>query len=119
MQLGANYKAPPLDISGLANQLSSAEHGIVVLSSSTPDQVSFEDRELGGGIFTKALLDGLAGKAAKNGVITCATLMNWIEQRVPELTADGSEPSKEAQSVSQTPVTVMPKGVPDFVIAQP
>lgn len=112
MQQGEKYKAPSLDISGLANQLSSAEHGIVVLSSSTPDQFSFEDREAGGGLFTKALLEGLKGKAAKNGAITCGTLMQWIDKRVPELISGGGE------GPEQTPVTVMPSGVPDFTLAR-
>jgi WD40 repeat protein len=119
MQQGASYKAPPLDISGLANQLSSAEHGIVVLSSSTPDQLSFEDNELGSGIFTKALLDGLSGKALENGSVTCSSLMKWLDKRVVELAAGGPEPAADSPATSQTPVNVMPKGVPDFVLVRP
>ncbi|OAI57558.1 hypothetical protein AYO49_06530 [Verrucomicrobiaceae bacterium SCGC AG-212-N21] len=119
MQQGEKYKAPPLDISGLANQLSSAEHGIVMLSSSTPDEVSFEDRELGSGLFTKALLEGLEGKAAKDGTVTFRGLLDWLGTRVTELASDGQPPADGATSPAQTPVTVMPAGVPDFVIARP
>ena len=116
MQQGEKYKAPALDISGLANQLSSAEHGIAVLSSSTPDQFSFEDRVLGGGLFTKALVEGLQGKASKDGTATFETLKSWIEKRVPELSVGDSPKGKLA---AQTPITVLPPGVPEIILAKP
>jgi hypothetical protein len=95
------------DITVLINELSDAENGIVVFTSSTKNQVSLEDEDWGNGAFTKALLEGLSGKAdySKKGKITINMLDLYISERVKELTKD-----------RQTPATSKPDTIADFQI---
>jgi uncharacterized caspase-like protein len=96
------------DINGVVNELSSAENGAVVFASSTGRQVSEESDEWSNGAFTKALVEGLDGKAANGsgGRVTWMSLSRYISDRVKELT-----------SGQQTPTTTTPSTVPDFPIA--
>ncbi|MCX7023323.1 MAG: caspase family protein [Spirochaetes bacterium] len=97
------------DVVALANGLASAENGAVVFMSSTGKQVSLEDPRWGNGAFTKALVEGLAGKAdySGSGRITVTMLDLYVSERVTELT-DGR----------QTPATSKPFTVADFTIAR-
>jgi uncharacterized caspase-like protein len=97
-----------VDINAVVNELASAESGVVVFSASTGRQFSLEDGSWGNGAFTKALVEGINGKAAygKNGRITVNMLDLYISERVKRLT-DGR----------QTPTTTKPPTVPDFPIA--
>jgi WD40 repeat protein len=106
--LGSGRRAVSSDITGVINELASAENGVVVFSSSTGRQYSLENPDWGNGAFTKALVEGLQGKAnyGKAGRITHKMLDFYISERVKEIT--------EGQ---QTPVTQAPGGVPDFPIA--
>jgi WD40 repeat protein len=96
------------DITGVVNELASAENGAIVFASSTGNQFSLEDAAWGNGAFTMALLEGLAGKAdyRGRGVITVNMLDLWLSERVKELT-DGQ----------QTPTTAKPQTVQDFPVA--
>ena len=96
------------DITKVINELTSAESGVVVFSSSTGRQYSLEDPKWANGAFTKALVEGLSGKAdlLKKGKITINMLDAYISERVKELTKG-----------KQTPVTVKPETIPDFPIA--
>jgi WD40 repeat protein len=97
-----------VDLTGIINELTSAENGVVVFSSSTGRQYSLEDPSWGNGAFTKAVVEGINGKADLNstGRITYKMLDFYISERVKELTHG-----------RQTPVTQGPGGVPDFPIA--
>jgi len=97
-----------LDITSVINELSSAENGVVVFASSTGRQYSLEDQAWGNGAFTKALVEGLRGKAdlLGKGKITINMLEVFIAERVKEITKG-----------KQTPVTAKPETVPDFPIA--
>jgi len=107
---GAVYggKRALTDITGVINELSSAENGVVVFASSTGRQYSLEDPAWGNGAFTKALVEGLKGRAdlLGKGKITINMLDAFIAERVKELTKG-----------KQTPVTAKPQTVPDFPIA--
>ncbi len=96
------------DINALVNELSSAENGAVVFSSSSGRQFSVEDASWGNGAFTKALVEGLSGKAdfLGKGRITINMLDLYLSERVKELTMG-----------KQTPTTAKPTTVPDFPIA--
>jgi len=96
------------DITGVINELSSAENGVVVFASSTGRQYSLEDPEWGNGAFTKALVEGLKGNAdlLGKGKITINMLDAFLAERVKEITKG-----------KQTPVTAKPQTVPDFPIA--
>ncbi len=63
--------------------------GIAVLASTGTEQFATEVKQLGHGVFTYSLLDGLNGKAdggAKDGKITIKELAAFLEDNVPELT---------------------------------
>jgi WD40 repeat protein len=96
------------DIAGVINELASAENGAVVFASSTGSQYSYEDPAWGNGAFTKALLEGLGGKAAygQGSRVTVNMLDLYLSERVKELTGG-----------KQTPTTTKPANVPDFPIA--
>ena len=90
------------------NELGSAENGVVVFSSSTGKQLSQENLAWGNGAFTKAVVEGLSGKAdfTKNGKITHKGLDYYVTERVKELTHG-----------QQSPVAIAPNGITDFPIA--
>jgi len=95
------------DINRVVNDLTSAENGVVVFAASSGNQFSLEDSGWGNGAFTKALLEGIAGKADyyKTGRITINMLDLYISERVKALT-DGQ----------QTPTTTKPATIADFPV---
>ena len=101
--MGARAVAP--DVTGFINELASAENGAVVFASSTGKQYSFEDSEWGNGAFTKAVVEGVNGKAdyTGKGRITINMLDLYVSERVKELTKG-----------KQTPATAKPQTIPDF-----
>lgn len=104
--LGARRGVP--DINAVVNELASAENGVVVFTASTGRQYSLEDPRWQNGAFTKALVEGINGKAdyTGRGSITVNMLDLYLAERVKELT-DGQ----------QTPATAKPSTVPDFPVA--
>jgi uncharacterized caspase-like protein len=96
------------DLTGVINELTSAENGAVVFASSTGNQYSLEDPSWGNGAFTKALVEGLGGKAdyTGKGKISINMLDLYLSERVKDLTKG-----------KQTPTTTKPQTVPDFPIA--
>jgi WD40 repeat protein len=104
--MGARAVAP--DITGVVNELASAENGAVVFASSTGRQYSFEDPAWENGAFTKAAVEGIEGKAdyTGKGRITINMLDLYISEKVKELTRG-----------RQTPATAKPKTIPDFPLA--
>jgi hypothetical protein len=104
--MGARAAAP--DITGIVNELASAENGAVVFASSTGRQYSFEDPNWENGAFTKAAVEGINGKAdyTGKGRITINMLDLYISERVKELTEG-----------KQTPATAKPRTIPDFPLA--
>ncbi|CCK80691.1 caspase family protein [Desulfobacula toluolica] len=96
-----------MDTTAIVNELSHTENGVIVFASSSGRQYSLEDSGWGNGAFTKALVEGLSGKAAYRGKkITVNMLDLYISERVKELT-----------NGRQTPTTAKPDTVPDFPIA--
>lgn len=82
--------------------------GSAMFSSSTGKQYSQEKEEWGNGAFTKALLEGLSGKAIEEpyGEITLKKLDAFISGRVKEIT-DGA----------QSPTTTFTPDLPDIPLA--
>jgi len=87
------------------NELTSSANGVMVFSSSTGRQLSLEAPDWGNGAFTKALREGLDGKAdpAGSGRVTLGQLDVWLRSRVKDLTQG-----------TQTPVTARPATALDF-----
>jgi WD40 repeat protein len=96
------------DINSFVSDLAAAENGVVVFTASTGRQSSLEDPAWGNGAFTKAVVEGLSGKAdlQRSGSITLKGLDYYIDGRVKELTGG-----------RQSPVSIAPSGVADFPIA--
>lgn len=96
------------DLNGIVNELASAENGAVVFAASTGNQYSLENKTWNNGAFTKALVEGLLGKAdySGKGKITINMLDLYLSERVKELTGG-----------RQTPTTAKPRTVPDFPVA--
>ena len=80
------------DITQIIKELKSDYTGLITFTAATGREVSVEKPEWGHGAFTKALLDGLAGKAAGNSgdndghIITTHKLGSWIIDEVKALT---------------------------------
>ena len=93
----------------MMNDLSASENGVVVFASSTGQEESEEKAEWGNGAFTKALLEGLRGKAdfMRAGRVTYAALNLFISEEVTRLTQG-----------RQRPVFISPRGIPDFALAR-
>lgn len=98
----------PNDLSAFITELARAENGVVVFAASTGRQSSQESVAWNNGAFTKALLEGLSGRADvhKTGRVTINMLDLYISERVKQLT-----------SGTQTPTTAKPETIPDFPIA--
>lgn len=98
------------DLNGIINELSSAESGAVVFAASTGNQYSLEDAKWENGAFTKALVEGISGRAdydkSGKGRITINMLDLYLSERVKELTGG-----------RQTPTTAKPNTIQDFPIA--
>jgi uncharacterized caspase-like protein len=63
--------------------------GVVVLAASGTQQYAAEFKDLGHGVFTYSIIEGLSGNAdggKRDGMITVTELKAWIEDQVPELT---------------------------------
>jgi hypothetical protein len=90
------------DIDRLVNELTSAETGVIVFASSTGRQFSQEDRRWNNGAFTKALVEGLLGKAdhGREGAVRINGLASYVSDRVKALTEG-----------RQMPVTIVPKTI--------
>jgi len=96
------------DINAVVNELTTAEVGAVVFASSSGNQFSLEKASWGNGAFTKALLEGFAGKAdySHTGRITINMLDLYLSERVKALTHG-----------AQTPTTTKPRTIADFPVA--
>jgi hypothetical protein len=92
-----------MDITGVINELTSAQNGAVVFVASTGNQYSLENPDWGNGAFSKAVIEGLNGKAdeRRTGRITVTMLDLYVAERVKELTRG-----------QQTPTTTKPTASP-------
>lgn len=61
--------------------------GVHIIAASTKDQFAAEVKELGHGVFTYTLLEGLKGKALGRGeTVTVRKLMGYVEEQLPDIT---------------------------------
>ena len=86
------------------------DSGIIMMCSSTGQEVSIEDPQLGHGYFTQALTDGLSGGADpnKDGLVYLNELDNYLFEQVKKLSND-----------RQHAVTAKPASVVPFVLSRP
>ena len=81
---------------------------MVVFASSSGDELSLEPPGLTNGAFTKAVLDGMLGKAARQGneVVSLTDLNAYVSHAVHDMTHG-----------NQHPMVAIPTTVPDYPIA--
>jgi WD40 repeat protein len=93
------------DMTSALRELVNAESGVVVMTASTGKESSQERPGWGHGAFTKALIEGLDGKADFNRdqTVDMKELDLYITNRVKELTEGG-----------QHPTTEIPRTMPNF-----
>jgi hypothetical protein len=84
------------------NRLSKGK-GRIVLSASKASEVSEEREDLGHGVFTYYLLEGLRGKADadKDGVVTVDEVYGYVSKKVPEVTGQNQHPVKKGEVEGQ------------------
>ena len=90
----------------ILKQMQNDYRGLVIFSAATGREVSVEKREWGHGAFTKALLEGLAGKAdghgePADGFIDTTELGSWIIERVRTLT-NGEQHATHVQPLERS-----------------
>lgn len=107
---GASYgKRGVDDMTSAIKELISSDAGVVVMAAATSKERSLEKDEWGHGAFTKAVIEGLSGKAdyTKDGIIEQTELELYVSKRVKELT-DGN----------QHPTTAKPKTIESFPLVK-
>jgi uncharacterized caspase-like protein len=106
--MGSQRNGDMADMDKIAADLSAAENGVVIFASSTGRQYSTENDRWQNGAFTKALVEGLTGRAdyTKDNKITITELDLYLSERVKALTKG-----------AQTPTASKPKTIQDFPIA--
>lgn len=77
--------------------------GRVVLTASKASEVSEEREDLGHGVFTYFLLEGLRGKADadKDGIVTVDEVYSYVSKKVPEVTGQNQHPVKKGEVEGQ------------------
>ena len=95
------------DMTDAIRELVNAESGVVVMTASTGRELSQERPEWGHGAFTKAIIEGLNGKANydNNNTIDIKELDLFVTTRVKALTKG-----------KQHPTTEIPRTLPNFPV---
>jgi len=77
--------------------------GRIVLSASKASEVSEEREDLGHGVFTYYLLEGLRGKADadRDGIVTVDEVYGYVAKKVPEVTGQNQHPIKKGEVEGQ------------------
>jgi hypothetical protein len=96
------------NVDKFANDLRTAQNGIVVFTSSTGNELSLERDEWMNGAFTKAVVEGLRGAAAQPQapVVMISDLEGYVSRRVRDLTGG-----------NQKPMVAKPNTVEDYPIS--
>jgi len=93
-------------------ELSRAKDGMVVFTASAAGEVSQEFPELGHGVFTYYLLEGLKGAADLNNdyVVTVNELMGYVEEQVKRKTRGAQNPTRSQTTYDkELPMAVINK----------
>jgi len=79
------------------DEMRDASNGVLVLASSEGRELSQEDDASKNGVFTRAVVEGLSGKADANGdgVVTFQELSLYVADRVKELTKNTQHPVRD------------------------
>jgi uncharacterized caspase-like protein len=88
-------RALPTEAGDLVRDLVRDDQGLVVMCGASKDEESGEESRLGHGFFTKALTEGLSGKAAssRDGLVYLSGLQAYVDERVRVLSNDEQYPT--------------------------
>jgi uncharacterized caspase-like protein len=98
----------------LTNQVDREESGVIVFSASTKSQSASEGPNWKNGVFTKAVVEGLRGKADAegNGTVSVVQLEAYVTARVRELTHGQQKPAANTlHAMVDFPLARVPKPV--------
>jgi uncharacterized caspase-like protein len=106
--LGNKKRGIGADITAAIKSITAEGTGQVIMTAATGSSSSLENATWGHGAFTKALIEGMEGKADydHNGVIYIKELDLYVTKRVKDLTKG-----------RQKPTTIIPQSVPDFAVS--
>jgi hypothetical protein len=95
----------PVDTNRAVSEFADKSLGVLLYASASGRQCSVERSEWRNGAFTKAVIEGMEGKADidKNGIVETDELDFYLRRRVEELT-----------NGRQTPVRVKPDSAPEL-----
>jgi len=98
-----------VDMNRLVNELGDKTLGVFLYASALGRQYSYEDAAWGNGAFTKAMIEGLSGKADREntGFIDTEELSLYVRRRVLDMTMQ-----------MQEPVRIKPDAAPEMRIAR-
>jgi uncharacterized caspase-like protein len=91
------------------NNLINAGNDVNVITSSSDDQVSWEDDSWQNGAFTRAIREALEqGKADqdRNGIIRIRELVEYIKTRVPEMVTSAGKGLQTPKWNSKTDISI-------------
>ena len=90
-------------VSGTFLERLSQGKGRVILTASDANEVSVEKDELGHGVFTYYLLEGLRGKADVDGdgLITVDEIYRYVSEKVPQATGQDQHPVRKGEITGQ------------------
>ncbi len=98
-----------VDMNRLVNELGDKTLGVFLYASALGRQFSYEDAAWGNGAFTKAMIEGLSGKADREntGFVDTDELALYVRRRVLDITTRRQEP-----------VRIKPDAAPEMRIAR-
>jgi uncharacterized caspase-like protein len=107
--LSGPTKTESVDMSGLLRTTLSQESDVMVMTSSSGSELSYESEQWKHGAFTQALLEGLAGKADydRDRFVFVRELELYLNRRVPGLTGGRQHPTID-----------LPLSVPNIPLSQ-
>jgi WD40 repeat protein len=95
-------------VEDMAREMGRNDYGVVVLASSCGEETSLELDEIQAGAFTKALIEGLEGKADADGdhlILVPMEAHSYTWRRVRELTEQKQTPINSNTGVKDFPLT--------------
>ncbi len=104
--MAGSKSASSFEINQAIGELLNASNECTIFSSSSGNEMSWEDDTWQNGAFTKALKEGLGeGKADenRNGIIRIQELYNYIRTRVPEMVKQAMKKDLNGNLATQTP----------------
>ena len=84
--------------------------GTIIITASGANEVSVENEELGHGVFTHYLLEGLQGKADADhdGLITVDEIYGYVSEQVPQATGQEQHPVKKGSVEGRLILGIVP-----------